>query len=872
MQSAQQTVDAPVEKHRHKHTWTVDELGPRYKWIALSNTTLGMLMATINSSIVLIALPDIFRGIHINPLESSNTSYLLWMMMGFLVVTAVLVVGFGRLGDMFGRVRMYNLGFAVFAVSSVLLAVTWMDGATAAIWLIGWRVVQGIGGAFLMANSSAILTDAFPAKQRGLALGINGVAAIAGSFLGLVIGGLLGPVQWHLVFLVSVPFGVFGTIWAFLKLRDTSERRPAKMDWWGNLTFAVGLIAVLVGITYGIQPYGSHTMGWTSPMVLSCLIGGVLVLIIFAVIETRVANPLFNLSLFKIRAFSFGNAANLAASLGRGGLQFMLIIWLQGIWLPQHGYSFEQTPLWAGIYMLPMTVGFLVAAPVSGVITDRIGGRLLATVGMVATAVSFLLLLILPVDFNYWAFAAILLLNGLGMGLFSSPNRADVMNSLPPTSRGAGAGMTATFQNSAMVLSIGFFFSLMIAGLSDSLPGTLNQGLTAHGVPADAAAGIAALPPVGVLFAAFLGYNPIQQLLGPVLNQLPADQASFLTGRSFFPNLISAPFSDGLTAAFWFAIIVCLVGAVASWFVGKPKPLAATVPQESVGSELAAEGGELVNILPDDTPTAVLQRPRRAVGRPGEISGTLRTNSGAPIAGAVITVTGADGMQVGRARAGQTGAYALDGVRPGTYTLIVTAPGFQPAAASVTVNGLGAVHDFVLLGGGVVAGTVHRSGGTPVEGTAVLATDGTGQVVGQATTAHDGKFLLTGLPAGEVTITANVDGHRPHAVTVLAGAAEPADVELLVEAVGVLHGTVTGPDGLGLANATVTISDSQGRTVATTLTDDEGHYELHDLEPGEYTVVTSLYEPAVRQVDLNTGETTTVDVDLASGARADAAS
>jgi MFS family permease len=870
VQSAQQTVDAPVEPHRHMRTRSVEELGPRYKWIALSNTTLGMLMATINSSIVLIALPDIFRGIHINPLESSNTSYLLWMMMGFLVVTAVLVVGFGRLGDMYGRVRMYNLGFAVFAISSVLLAVTWMDGTGAALWLIGWRVVQGIGGAFLMANSSAILTDAFPVRQRGLALGINGVAAIAGSFLGLVIGGLLGPVDWRLVFLVSVPFGVFGTIWAYLKLRDTSERQRAKMDWWGNITFAVGLIALLVGITYGIQPYGGHTMGWTSPFVLSCLIGGAVVLIIFGIIETKVANPLFNLSLFKIRAYSFGNAANLLASLGRGGLQFMLIIWLQGIWLPQHGYSFEQTPLWAGIYMLPMTIGFLVAAPISGVVTDRIGGRALATAGMIATAVSFLLLEILPVNFGYWAFAAILLLNGLGMGLFASPNRADVMNSLPANARGAGAGMTATFQNSAMVLSIGFFFTLMIAGLSTHLPGALQQGLTAHGVPAAAANGIAQLPPVGVLFAAFLGYNPIQQLLGPVLGQLPPDQASFLTGRSFFPNLISQPFSDGLTAAFWFAIIVCVIAAICSWLVGKPKPAAAGVPQETVGSELAAEGGELVNVAGADAPAP--PRPVRAPGRPGEISGHLRTPAGSGVSGAVITVTGVDGMQVGRARADENGAYALDGVASGTYTLIVTAPGFQPAAASVAVNGLGAVHDFVILGGGVVAGTVRRSGGEPVEHTRVLAIDPSGQVVGQTTTAHDGKFLLTGLPAGEVTITANVDNHHPQAVTVLAGAAEPAEVELLVEAAGVLHGTVTGPDGHGLANATVTISDGQGRPVATTLTGPDGGYELRDLEPGEYTVVTSLYEPAVRQVDLTAGESADVDVDLATGARADAAS
>ncbi|MGK3205141.1 MFS transporter [Amycolatopsis sp. MEPSY49] len=571
-----------------RRTYSIAELGPRYKWIALSNTTLGMLIATINSSIVLIALPDIFKGIGINPLEPANTSYLLWMIMGFLVVTAVLVVSFGRLGDMYGRARMYNLGFAVFTVSSIMLAVTWFDGDAAALWLIGWRIVQGVGGAFLMANSSAILTDAFPANQRGLALGMNGVAAIAGSFLGLVVGGVLAPVDWNLIFLVSVPFGVIGTIWAYLKLHDTGVRKHARMDWWGNITFAVGLISVLVGITYGIQPYGTSQTGWTSPMVLSCLIGGVAVLIAFVVIETKVDNPLFRLSLFRIRSFTWGNIANLTASLGRGGLQFILIIWLQGIWLPQHGYTFEQTPLWAGIYMLPMTVGFLVAAPTSGILADRIGSRLLASSGLLITAITFLLLIILPVNFDYWAFAAILLINGIGMGMFSSPNRAEVMNSLPADARGSGAGMMTTFQNAAMVLSIGFFFSLIISGLSSSLPSTMHDGLVAHGVPEAAASQVANLPAVAVLFAAFLGYNPIQQLLGGQLAALPPDQASFLTGRSFFPNLISGPFQSGLAVAFGFAIAVCLIGAVASLLTKDARPK----DRESVGEELAAVAGE----------------------------------------------------------------------------------------------------------------------------------------------------------------------------------------------------------------------------------------------------------------------------------------
>src|SRR5689334_6166356 len=421
-----------------------------------------------------------------------------------------------------------------------------------------------------------------------MALGINGVAAIAGSFLGLIIGGLLGPLNWHLVFLVSVPFGVFGTIWAYLKLRDTGERRPAKMDWWGNITFAVGLIALLIGITYGIQPYGDSTMGWGSPLVLTCVIGGLVVLAAFVVIETRVANPLFTLSLFRIRAFTLGNIAILLSSLGRGGMQFILLIWLQGIWLPQHGYSFAQTPLWAGIYMLPMTAGFLVAAPLSGALSDRFGTRLFAAGGMLLAAVSFLLLIFLPVTFMYWQFAALLLVNGLGQGLFSSPNRAEIMNSLPANARGVGAGMTTTFQNAAMVLSIGIFFSLITAGLSAHLPGAMYQGLVQHGVPAAAAQPVAHLPAVAVLFAAFLGYNPMQQLLGPVLGTLPAAQASYLTGRSFFPHLISGPFSDGLAVAFWFAFAACIVAAVASLLCEPHRRPVAEPAAADRGSDLAA--------------------------------------------------------------------------------------------------------------------------------------------------------------------------------------------------------------------------------------------------------------------------------------------
>src|SRR5215470_3707773 len=547
-----------------------------------------MLMATVNSSIMLIALPDIFRGIGVDPLQPGNTTLLLWLLMGYLVVTAVLVVSFGRLGDMFGRVRMFNLGFAIFALFSVLLSVTWMHGAAAAWWLIAMRILQAVGGAMLMANSSAILTDAFPAGERGLALGLNQVAAIAGSFIGLVLGGILGPISWRYVFLVSVPFGVLGTVWSYLKLKELGVRRPGRLDWWGNLTFAAGLVAVLAGITYGIQPYGGHTMGWTSPLVLGLVGGGLAMLAIFGVTETRVAEPMFRLSLFRIRPFTAGNLANLLAGLGRGGLMFILIIWLQGIYLPIHGYSFSQTPLWAGIAMLPLTIGFLVAGPVSGWLSDRFGARPFATGGMVVAAASFAALQMLPVDFVYWQFAGILLLNGIGMGLFASPNRAGIMNSLPPEQRGVGGGMSATFQNSAMVLSIGIFFTLIILGLASSLPTTLSHGLIAQGVPPADAARVAALPPVSIMFAALLGYNPVQSLLGNVVDKLPPGHAAYLTGHTFFPSLISGPFSSGLAIAFDFAIVACLVAAVASLLRGGKYVHGAEPGPAAPGTQVAA--------------------------------------------------------------------------------------------------------------------------------------------------------------------------------------------------------------------------------------------------------------------------------------------
>lgn len=546
-------------------------IGPHYKWVALTNTTLGVLMASIDASIVLISLPAIFNGIHINPLAPGETNYFLWILMGYMVVTATLLVTFGRISDMFGRVRLYNLGFAIFTVGSILLWLTPGTGNTGAMELIIFRLIQGVGSGFLFANSTAIITDAFPANQRGLALGINQIAAILGSVIGLILGGILAYFSWRLVFLVSVPVGIVGTIWAYLMLREVATiSSNHKIDWAGNVTFAVGATVLLLGITYGIEPYGGSPVGWGNPMVIAALSIGVILLAAFIWIELHIENPMFQLSLFKIRMFAAGNASSFLASIARGGLQFMLIIWLQGIWLPLHGYSYEVTPLWAGIYMLPLLVGFVFMGPLSGWLSDRFGARLFSTVGMLIQVVGFLLLTVLPANFDYVWFAILLFLLGLGQGMFSSPNTSSVMNSVPADQRGAASGMRATFQNSGSLVSIGVFFSIITAGLAATLPTTLFSGLAQAGVPADVANKIAHLPPTSALFAAFLGYNPMATLLpANVLHALPAASQANLLGKSFFPNLISPPFMDGLHGVFYLAAAMCLVAAIASLLRGK---------------------------------------------------------------------------------------------------------------------------------------------------------------------------------------------------------------------------------------------------------------------------------------------------------------
>jgi MFS family permease len=543
----------------------------RYAWIALANTTAAIFMASLDGSVVIIALPAIFRGINLDPLSAGNISYLLWMIMGYRLVQAVLVVNLGKLGDMFGRVKMYNAGFVVFTIASILLSFDPYQGTHGALWLIGWRFLQAVGGSMLMANSAAILTDAFPAERRGFALGTNQIAALAGMFIGLVAGGLLAAWDWRAVFWINVPVGVFGTVWAYMMLRDNGVRHRSKIDWWGNITFALGLGSILVGTTYGIQPYHGNSMGWQSPVVLGELIGGAALLVVFLIIETRIAEPMFHLGLFKIRAFAAGNVAGLLVSIARGGIQFMLIIWLQGIWLPLHGYSYDQTPLWAGIFLLPMTAGFLVAGPISGIMSDKFGSRGIATGGAAVFASSFVGLMLIPVNFPYWMFAALIAVNGIGSGMFASPNSSSIMGSVPAGDRGAASGMRATFQNSGTAISIGVVFTLLIAGLSNSLPSSLTNGLVKVGVPSGVAHNVAALPPVSSLFASVLGVNPIQHLLEPtgVLAKLPAASQAALTGRQFFPSLLAGPFHSGLVVVFGVSATLSVLAGLASLLRGK---------------------------------------------------------------------------------------------------------------------------------------------------------------------------------------------------------------------------------------------------------------------------------------------------------------
>jgi len=568
---------------------------PHYKWIALSNTTIAMFMAAVNGSIILISLPAIFKGINIDPLTSFQ--YLLWILMGYGIVTATLLLSFGRLSDMYGRVRLYNIGFAIFTLGSILLFLTPDTGDAGAMELIIFRVIQAVGASFIFSNSAAILTDAFPPDERGKALGLNMVAALSGQFVGLLLGGILAVFHWRYVFLISVPFGVIGTVWAFLKLKEPAYgKRTQKIDIWGNLSFIGGLTIFLVGITYALLPYGSASMGWTNPWVIAALLSGILLLVAFPIIETRVEDPMFRMDLFRIRNFAYGNAAGFLSALARGGVMIVLIILLQGIWLPLHGYSFESTPFWAGVYMLPLTIGFVVMGPLSGIISDKYGARWISTLGMVLVGISFLLLAVLPYNFDYLPFALALLIMGIGNGMFSSPNAAAIMNSVPPDERGVTSGMMSTLINSGFVLSMGMFFTIIVVGLTAAFPPALAGALTAANA-SPLIPPMSAIPPTGALFAAFLGYNPVQMILGGLSPALLATLApatlATLTGAVWFPTTLAGAFMPSLALSFCIGAGISFVAAVLCAMRGEkyldesegaaPEEAGGTDPQETSG-------------------------------------------------------------------------------------------------------------------------------------------------------------------------------------------------------------------------------------------------------------------------------------------------
>ncbi len=542
-----------------------------YKWVALSNTTIGTLMASIDGTIVLISLPAIFRGININPFTSFD--YMLWLLFGYGLVTATLLVTFGRISDMFGRVKLFNLGFAIFTVGSILCSIVWSTGNLGALELIIFRIIQGIGGAFIFANSAAIITDAFPVNERGKALGINGVFFLAGSLVGLILGGILATIDWRLIFLVSVPVGAFGTIWSYWKMKEHGTiKRNQKLDVWGNITFGVGLTLLILGITYGLMPYGNSPMGWGSPWVIASFISGAALLIAFPFIEQRVSEPLFKLDLFRIKAYSMGNLASFLSSMARGGVMIMLIILLQGIWLPLHGYSYESAPFWAGIFMIPMTIGFVVAGPISGWLSDKHGARFYATLGCCITGLALLALSFFQANFAYLTFGIVLFIMGIGNGLFFSPNTAAVMNSVPAEHRGVASGMRATLQNCAQTVSLAIFFTIIIISLNTSLPSALASAVTSAGATSQIAQAFSSIPATSALFGAFLGYNPINTMLAQlpsyVVNAIPQSAMAKLTGPTFFPNAISAPFMSALQLAFIISAALCFIAAIFSAFRG----------------------------------------------------------------------------------------------------------------------------------------------------------------------------------------------------------------------------------------------------------------------------------------------------------------
>lgn len=544
--------------------------GLDYKWVVMINVLMAGLMSSINGSITMISLPAIFNGIHIDPLTSFQ--YLLWILMGYGLVTATLMLGFGRLSDIHGRVKLFKVGFLIFTVGSILLYLTPSSGDAGAIEIIVFRIIQAIGAAFLMANSSAILTDAFPVNERGKALGINTISFTSGQFIGLLLGGILAVYDWRFVFLVSVPFGILGTVWSFLKLKEISVKAiDTKFDILGNAVFIASITSILLAVTYGLMPYGSSPMGWSNPWVMAAMAIGLVLLAAFPFIENRVKNPMFRMDLFKIKSFTYANLAGFLNALGRGGMMFMLIILLQGIWLPLHGYSYESTPFWAGVYMLPLTFGFILMGPISGMLSDKYGPRWIATIGMVLATAAFIILASLPYNFNYIELGLTLFLMGVGGGMFGSPNSASIMNSVAPQDRGVASGMMTTVMMTAFTVSMAMFFTIVIVGITQRFPAAMTSSLASIGA-VQLASVLTSIPPTGAMFSAFLGFNPVSTILSGLPTQfvasIPSGTLTTLTGTTWFPQTLADAFMPALRLSFYIGAAFCALAAILSGLRG----------------------------------------------------------------------------------------------------------------------------------------------------------------------------------------------------------------------------------------------------------------------------------------------------------------
>ncbi|MEJ2777393.1 MFS transporter [Stygiolobus sp. RP850M] len=506
------------------------------KWIALSNTSIAIFIAFANYNMIIIALPQIFNSLRFNPTAPDALGYLIWLILGYMIVTSSLVVTFGRISDLKGRAKLYSFGFLIFAISSGILSTVNGYGDSAVLEMIILRLFQGVGGGLLMVNSAAILTDYFPKNELGKALGLNQVSGLVGGVAGLIIGGVLSVINWRYIFLLDFVVGIIGTLWSFKSLRDVQKPIKQPLDIIGNVLFALGITLLLISVTYGLLPYGNQQLGWGNPFVITGLTISFLAIGIFVLVESKVKNPMFDLSLFKVRDFSVANFTNFIASMARQGILLMMLVLLQGIWLPLHGVPYSQTPFWAGLYLIPNMLGFAALGPISGILSDRYGSKVLTSLGIFVSALGFFLLSLLPYDFQLWQFFAISFLMGAGMGLFSSPNMADIMASVPVQKRGAASGMRASLQNTASALSVVLYFSVVITGMAVTLNSSIESALSSYGIHLNVN-----LPAAVAIFSALLGYDPLSSLT----SSLPTSVASHIDTPAFFVTAIAPSFMSG---------------------------------------------------------------------------------------------------------------------------------------------------------------------------------------------------------------------------------------------------------------------------------------------------------------------------------------